>query len=460
MSDGAHIAVLRLPYDITSEIFTQCLPAHRRVRPDPSRAPLLLAQICSGWRTVALTTPKLWASIYLEFPVGDPCDGIPVLLGIPDRPKDHTCELLELWLSRATGHPISLTIICGAAAMPSDVLDAIAANSTRCGRLELALTMRDLLRFNEMALGPFPRLRSLGIRVTDKSDIPPLNILSNSLSPKLLALRLLGFDKYTSTSPNLDSEEFPTSLTSLEAAIGFHAEDFGRLISRLPNLTHLAIFRAYREPRSSELHIPVLGLRTLLLRSGPLDFLDLLTIPSLEHLEICLYREPSPVLSFLARSACHLTRLTLDLVYADEETYLVPCLMAAPHLITLELVFSRGRSSPELWAALKPIDLPDLRILIIAVSAETAPYAPFLALLHARPSLVHAELNLHALRNKVLAPPADDLRAEFEALVRRGITVRVKTPELSWPDPDQNPDAPGNLGTLLSLVNSNVQTNP
>ncbi|KAJ7032726.1 hypothetical protein C8F04DRAFT_1235135 [Mycena alexandri] len=358
MSDGAEIAALRLPYEITSEIFIRCLPAHKRVRPNPIRAPLQLAQICSGWRTVALTTPKLWTSIYLEFPVGDPCDGIPVLFDIPDRPQDHTCELLELWLFRATGHPISLTIICGATAVPCDVLDVVAANSSRCGRLELALTMRDLLRFNEKALGPFPRLRSLGIQVTNKSEVPPLNVLS--LSPNLLALRLLGFEN---ASPSPDPEEFPASLTSLEVADGFRAEDSDRLIGRFPHLLHLAIFCSYRVPRSPESHITASGLRTLILRSRPLhffrDFLDLLTIPSLEHLEICLYREPSPVLSFLARSACRLTHLTLKLLYADVETHLVPCLMAVPpgHLITLELVFHRGRSSPELWAALKCIDL-------------------------------------------------------------------------------------------------------
>ncbi|KAJ6537995.1 hypothetical protein B0H19DRAFT_877467, partial [Mycena capillaripes] len=52
--------VLTLPFDITSRIFLHCLPSHGRVAPSPSKAPLLLAQICHHWREVALSTCGLW----------------------------------------------------------------------------------------------------------------------------------------------------------------------------------------------------------------------------------------------------------------------------------------------------------------------------------------------------------------------------------------------------------------
>ncbi|KAJ7236227.1 hypothetical protein C8J57DRAFT_955040, partial [Mycena rebaudengoi] len=54
---------LTLPVEITSSIFLHCLPSHGRVIPSPSRAPLLLAQICSQWREVALLTGELWSSL-------------------------------------------------------------------------------------------------------------------------------------------------------------------------------------------------------------------------------------------------------------------------------------------------------------------------------------------------------------------------------------------------------------
>ncbi|KAJ7131065.1 hypothetical protein C8R44DRAFT_774345 [Mycena epipterygia] len=59
----------RLPRDIVQEIFIACLPTHRNPAMSCSEAPLLLGRICSGWRTIALSTSALWASLHipLEF---------------------------------------------------------------------------------------------------------------------------------------------------------------------------------------------------------------------------------------------------------------------------------------------------------------------------------------------------------------------------------------------------------
>ncbi|KAJ7029790.1 hypothetical protein C8F04DRAFT_887620, partial [Mycena alexandri] len=54
-----------LPTEITSSIFLQCLPIQERVEPPPSRAPLLLTQVCHHWRQVALVTCRLWSSLYI-----------------------------------------------------------------------------------------------------------------------------------------------------------------------------------------------------------------------------------------------------------------------------------------------------------------------------------------------------------------------------------------------------------
>ncbi|KAF8187226.1 hypothetical protein K438DRAFT_1545995, partial [Mycena galopus ATCC 62051] len=52
--------VLTLPNEVVSLIFVHCLPDHDRVRPSPRRAPLLVAQICTLWREIALSTGQLW----------------------------------------------------------------------------------------------------------------------------------------------------------------------------------------------------------------------------------------------------------------------------------------------------------------------------------------------------------------------------------------------------------------
>ncbi|KAJ7131164.1 hypothetical protein C8R44DRAFT_592305, partial [Mycena epipterygia] len=52
--------VITVPYEIIALIFVHCLPADGRVKPSPHAAPLLLAQICSAWREIALRTRQLW----------------------------------------------------------------------------------------------------------------------------------------------------------------------------------------------------------------------------------------------------------------------------------------------------------------------------------------------------------------------------------------------------------------
>jgi hypothetical protein len=54
----------RLPVDILREIFIACLPANRNAVISAWEAPLLLGRICSAWRTIALSTPRLWASLH------------------------------------------------------------------------------------------------------------------------------------------------------------------------------------------------------------------------------------------------------------------------------------------------------------------------------------------------------------------------------------------------------------
>ncbi|KIM37478.1 hypothetical protein M413DRAFT_55815, partial [Hebeloma cylindrosporum] len=50
----------RLPPETVTHIFRLCFEFKDDIYPNPRSAPLLLTQICSGWRQVALQTPDLW----------------------------------------------------------------------------------------------------------------------------------------------------------------------------------------------------------------------------------------------------------------------------------------------------------------------------------------------------------------------------------------------------------------
>ena len=51
--------IRRLPTEILSEIF-RTLPRGPEVEASISNSPLLLTQVCSRWRDVAISTPQLW----------------------------------------------------------------------------------------------------------------------------------------------------------------------------------------------------------------------------------------------------------------------------------------------------------------------------------------------------------------------------------------------------------------
>ncbi|PPQ82288.1 hypothetical protein CVT25_008438 [Psilocybe cyanescens] len=55
-----------MPRDVLIEIFLECLPIDplKHQQPDTTVAPMLLCQICSYWRYVALSAPQLWESLY------------------------------------------------------------------------------------------------------------------------------------------------------------------------------------------------------------------------------------------------------------------------------------------------------------------------------------------------------------------------------------------------------------
>ncbi|KAJ7160071.1 hypothetical protein C8R46DRAFT_1106880 [Mycena filopes] len=106
----AHKALLspvrRLPLDVLQEIFLACAPSHRNCVMSASEAPVLLGRVCSSWRAIAYSTPRLWARIHIvepqQFYGPDPA-----LAGVKAAQR---LEGVKVWLGRSGQCPLSISL--------------------------------------------------------------------------------------------------------------------------------------------------------------------------------------------------------------------------------------------------------------------------------------------------------------------------------------------------------------
>ncbi|KAK6972087.1 hypothetical protein R3P38DRAFT_3136537 [Favolaschia claudopus] len=117
----------RLPQDILCEIFLACLHTHRNCAMSASEAPVLLGRVCSAWRTISLTTPRLWARLHIVEPGEYDKDIVPQRLEIvkmfslyckhpyvPPPPQPYNVFLKELVLHARRWDYVSVTTSRGA----------------------------------------------------------------------------------------------------------------------------------------------------------------------------------------------------------------------------------------------------------------------------------------------------------------------------------------------------------
>ncbi|EKM75404.1 hypothetical protein AGABI1DRAFT_132304 [Agaricus bisporus var. burnettii JB137-S8] len=84
--------------EILQEIFWQCLPvAHNSVL-SAKEAPLVLGRVCSQWRRIAYSTPKLWCSLHIAIPP------------LTYSRAQAIFEAYEAWIARSGILPLSISI--------------------------------------------------------------------------------------------------------------------------------------------------------------------------------------------------------------------------------------------------------------------------------------------------------------------------------------------------------------
>ncbi|KAF9480381.1 hypothetical protein BDN70DRAFT_979492 [Pholiota conissans] len=79
-----------LPYEVIREIFINCVSTYPFRRPNARLEPMLLTQICSSWRSIALDSPILWTHLYFCLAIAESDFGTWII------PKKQV-ELLRWW---------------------------------------------------------------------------------------------------------------------------------------------------------------------------------------------------------------------------------------------------------------------------------------------------------------------------------------------------------------------------
>jgi len=111
--------VRRLPPDILGEIFSRCLPTGRNPMMSAAEAPMLLTRVSSLWRSVAFTSPRIWAKLHIPLP-GDPilspCPGFLKAKVLATRQQDFSkvmdlrCQVVKEWLHRSGTSPLTISL--------------------------------------------------------------------------------------------------------------------------------------------------------------------------------------------------------------------------------------------------------------------------------------------------------------------------------------------------------------
>ncbi|KAJ7276940.1 hypothetical protein C8J57DRAFT_197766 [Mycena rebaudengoi] len=272
---------LDLPFEIASKIFLECLPSHGRIRPAPDEPPLLLAQICQQWRSVAIATPGLWSSIALDNSSTDTAyRGLSRLFGDLDPSPDAMSLFFDLWFMRAGNYPLSITINCGE---DTDAFARLSVYFPRSKTIELAA---DFTGINNI-LVPLPSLRKLNIHVENFRATPFLTFPN---APELEELRLSNsFMPFTQLRLGVPS----TVLTRLDMSYRITLQECLDILQHFPQLLHFSVFqdtdieKLVHTRRMSE--SPIFHLESLELMLNT-DLLALVTLPHLRRLTI----GPSP----------------------------------------------------------------------------------------------------------------------------------------------------------------------
>ena len=233
----AHRALLsplrQVPIEIMEEIFIHCLPTDHNAVMSTREAPLLLSRVCSEWRSITLSTPRLWASLRIPLSPPESILGYYAL----DFEFEKCSKGAAEWIRRSGECPLSISLHPPSPHYQFDgisvkqpfrkVLKEILPSSKRWKTFSCRGLNDSFTHLQKIAEGDVPMLESLGITIVPESlsrfggTTALMNTFGLLSAPKLRKLSLTYFRENLLSLPvrwsqlthlTLDAEG-PTQLT-------------------------------------------------------------------------------------------------------------------------------------------------------------------------------------------------------------------------------------------------------
>ena len=218
--------VWHIPPEILSYIFVLCL-SHRppnEIKRSTLKRSLLLARVNQFWRQVALSTPQLWSTIFLD---SKSLGGAQERHEAPEASSSTLC-MPKVCLERSGACPLSITIFSQEFNM--DILDFIIPLSDRWRRMSLNTNIAMLQSLFRIQ-GKLHRLEHLEIRNAQWTEGPPpaIGVLSVfSEAPRLK--HVMVSNTFQPTFETIPLQQ----LTTWDSPIG--VSDFPLIFKLTPNL--------------------------------------------------------------------------------------------------------------------------------------------------------------------------------------------------------------------------------
>ncbi|TDL25302.1 hypothetical protein BD410DRAFT_635206 [Rickenella mellea] len=328
-----------LPFDVLSQIFTDCVPASHKGGDFPTtsakREPLLLGRVCSHWRRVALATHLLWAKLNIVYRYHR----------IAQRsPRNSFKPAVAEWANRAGQCALSYHISAESYSIPEDenlvteVVDAIIPHRERWRHISGILPLAQWTAICSAIANGAPLLERLHISgYIGSNERIDIELLTTPLLETLVLKvnhRVLGLDACQQSLRNL-------------SVCGTDPIDCMSYLLHCPNLEVFSLKneKIYRDVTYWHAGI----VKTMRLVSLELDaifaghILDCLHSPLLKTLQFSSLRSGQQLKSCLDRSKPPLTSLdaTAWINLAD----LFDSLRYVPGLKVLRI-----REKPEMWS--------------------------------------------------------------------------------------------------------------